>query len=188
MSNLPEIETSNVFLEQLFAPWREIIGNDYPGYRNHVYRMVQCCWAISMTRGQALSKEDKQKTMIAAVFHDIGIWTDHTVDYIGPSIPPAVAYLQASGLDAWEEEISLMISEHHKLRRYTGEHAHLVELFRQADLVDFSLGMVKNGLPKHYIAALKQALPNAGFHKGLLIKGSKWFVRHPFNPAPMMKW
>lgn len=188
MSSLPKIETDIAYLEALFEPWKSIIGRDYNGYRNHVYRMVQFAWAISALNGTPLSKEDKQKTMIAAVFHDIGIWTDNTVDYIEPSIPPAMTYLEKNNLDEWKNEIRLMISEHHKLRTYTGEFAELVELFRQADLVDFSLGIFKHNLPKDFIRQMKQALLNEGFHKGLVAKSGKWLIKHPLRPAPMMKW
>jgi len=188
MSAPLKVETQIQYLETLFTPWRTLIGNDYPGYRNHVYRMVQFCWALKQAQGKTLSKEDKQKIMIAAAFHDIGIWIENTVDYIEPSIPPAMAYLESQNLSDWKDEVKLMISEHHKLREYTGEYQEIVELFRKADLVDFSLGLVKFNLPKSYIQAIKAALPNAGFHIGLVKKASKWFIRHPLNPAPMMKW
>jgi len=188
MSSLYKVETQIPYLEDLFTPWKTVIGADYEGYRNHVYRMVQFCWALKQAQGESLSEEDKKKTMIAGVFHDIGIWTEHTVDYIEPSISPAMAYLDTHQLSSWKSEIRLMISEHHKLRKYTGDYQDMVELFRKGDLVDFSLGMAKFDLPKNYIKEMKSDLPNAGFHKGLIKKASKWFLRHPLNPAPMMKW
>jgi len=194
MSIEPElkIETHLPYLEELLIPWKDIIGHDYLGYKNHVYRMVQFCWALKQIRGQVLTSDDKQKIMIAATFHDIGIWLGHTLDYLDPSIPPAMQYLESQGLDNWKREIELMISEHHKLSPYTGElldaeHQEIVELFRQGDAIDFTLGMVKFDLPKSYIKALKAAIPNQGFHLGLLKKGMLWFLRHPLNPAPMMK-
>lgn len=178
-----KINTDIALLETIFADWKSVIGADYLGYRNHVYRMVHCCFAL-----QDCSAEESDKIIIAAVFHDLGIWIDQTLDYIGPSLPPALRYLSENGLEAWSEEISLMISEHHKLNKYTNEKYPLVELFRKADLVDFSLGLVRFGLPKAYLSALNEAFPNEGFHKGLVKKAGKWFLRHPFNPAPMMKW
>ncbi len=33
-------------LEEILAPWKHDIGADYPGYRNHVYRMVHFCFAL----------------------------------------------------------------------------------------------------------------------------------------------
>ncbi len=188
MKSQTKIETHIPFIEELFEPYRILIGEDYQGYRNHAYRMVQFTWHLSLSKDGVLSEDDKKKTLIAAVFHDLGIWLENTLDYLEPSVPPAVQYLKNHQLSHWEQEVKLMITEHHKLRQYADEHHHLVELFRKGDLVDFSLGLVTFGLPKSYINELKTALPNAGFHNGLLKKGGKWFLRNPFNPFPMMKW
>jgi len=175
-------------LEAIFADWEDVIGADYDGYRNHVYRMINCCFAL-----KTCTEEEQQKIIIAGAFHDIGIWIDNTMDYIPPSLPPAKAYLKANGLEKWDEEISLMISEHHKLRPYKDRLGKdnpdmLVELFRKGDLVDFSLGLFKFGIDKAYLKSLKAAFPNSGFHTGLVKKSIKRFLRHPLNPAPMMKW
>jgi hypothetical protein len=170
-------------LEALLSPWRDLIGPDYEGYRNHVHRMVACCLAL-----RPCSEEEAQKLCIAGCFHDIGLWTARTLDYLPPSVPPAMEYLQREGLEAWSEEIRLMIMEHHKLRPYAGTAYPLVELFRKGDLVDFSLGLFRFGLPTSFIAELKTAYPNAGFHRNLVRLALRWFVRHPLNPAPMMKW
>jgi len=187
-----KIETHLPYLEALLAPWQDTIGSDYPGYKNHVYRMVQFCWALKQTRGETLTQDDKKKIMIAGAFHDIGIWVANTLDYLPPSIPPAMEYLKSQGLEDWQQEITLMINEHHKLSVYKNTQLDqntvaMVELFRQGDVIDFSLGLVKFELPKSYILAMKSAIPNKGFHLGLLKKGMRWFVRHPLNPAPMMK-
>lgn len=178
-----QIEQQIPLLEEIFTDWKAVIGDEYLGYRNHVYRMIHFCLAL-----RKCSEEEKQKIIIAAAFHDIGIWIEDTVDYIEPSIPPAVDYLQQNGLVEWIEEISLMITEHHKMRTYGGDYFPLVELFRKGDLVDFSLGTVKFGLPKQEIKEVKAAFPNANFHKNLGKRAARWFVRHPLNPAPMMKW
>ena len=188
MSEVLTVETHIPFLEELLLPWRGVIGDDYQGYRNHVYRMVQFTFLINRIQGGHLSEDDKKKIMIAAVFHDIGIWVKGTLDYLEPSLPPAMKYLEEHQLAHWKDEVRLMITEHHKLREYQGDYQEMVELFRKGDLVDFSLTMVKFNLPKSYITEMKNALPNAGFHIGLLKKGFKWFLRHPINPVPMMKW
>lgn len=184
-----KIDTSIDFLEALLAPWQSVIGLDYQGYRNHLYRMVHCCVAL---QGHAELSECKEETLqklcIAACFHDMGIWIENTVDYIGPSLPPARAYLHEHGLDAWTDEVLLMISEHHKVSRYTNDAFPLVEVFRQGDLVDFSLGQIRFGLDKAFIKQLKETFPNAGFHSMLMSRAAKWFIRHPLNPVPMMKW
>ena len=170
-------------VQGILGEWQSVIGPDYEGYRNHAVRMAIFCSSL-----RPCSEEEKQKIAIAAAFHDIGIWTAKTVDYIEPSVPPALEYLKKNNLQHWAEEITLMISEHHKLTRYKDEKYPLVELFRQGDLVDFSLGLAKFGLAADHIAVVKNEYPNAGFHKNLVKLASAWFVRHPWNPAPMMKW
>ncbi|MBL4617049.1 MAG: hypothetical protein JKY46_05095 [Robiginitomaculum sp.] len=170
-------------VDAILNDWKEVIGKDFDGYRNHVYRMVNCCLWL-----ETCSKQEMQKIQIAAAFHDIGIWVDNTLDYIPPSVPPAVKYLTDQGLQDWQQEISLMITEHHKLRSYKEHPQMLIELFRKGDLVDFSLGLFRFGLDKTMLRELKSIFPNAGFHKGLIKKSLKWFIRNPLNPAPMMKW
>jgi len=177
------IENQIPLLESILTDWKDIIGSEYDGYRNHVYRMIHCCLAL-----RDCTPEERDKIIIAGAFHDIGIWIDDTIDYLPPSIPPALAYLEAHNLAAWTEEISLMITEHHKLREYKNESYPLVELFRQGDLVDFSLGLAKFGLTKSYIKRLKAAFPNANFHKNLAKRAARWFIKNPLNPVPMMKW
>jgi hypothetical protein len=81
-----------------------------------------------------------------------------------------------------------MISMHHKLKRYQDARYPLVEIFRQGDLVDFSLGIVKCGLPNAYIKRVKNTFPNAGFHKRLVQLELGWVSKHPLNPAPVFKW
>jgi len=177
------IEKEIPLLEEIFSDWKKVIGNEYLGYRNHVYRMIHFCLAL-----RDYNEEEKEKIIIAAAFHDIGIWIDDTVDYIPPSVPPAMEYLKNRGLEAWSSEIELMITEHHKLREYKNEAFPLVEVFRKGDLVDFSFGLFRFNVTKAYIKEIKATFPNAEFHKNLGKRAAKWFMKHPFNPVPMMKW
>ena len=145
--------------------------------------MLNFCFYLTIP-----SKEERKKLIIAAAFHDIGIWSDNTVDYLPPSLKQAREYLKANGLEDWTEEIELIINEHHKVRPFKDERYPLVEWFRRADLVDFSLGLIKNGVSKSFIDEVKEALPNAGFHKRLMQLIWKQIKKEPLNPAPMMKW
>lgn len=178
-----KIETEIVLLEEIFAEWQSLIGAEYLGYRNHVYRMVHFCQMLTDCDEQA-----RQKILIAGAFHDLGIWIEDTVDYIPPSLPPMLAYLQSQGLEAWSEEIRLMITEHHKLRPYDDQALPLVEIFRQGDLVDFSMGLFRFGIARSTVQAVRAAFPNAGFHAALARRAGRWFLKHPLNPLPMMKW
>ena len=71
------------------------LGNDRVAYRNHVYRVVNLCVAIVGGRSEV------EKIAAAAVFHDLGIWTNRTFDYIAPSIALARKYLVARALEDW---------------------------------------------------------------------------------------
>ena len=177
------IETSNDLIEEILALWKDRIGSDYSGYRGHVYRMFNFCLAL-----RPCTEEEKEKLAIAACFHDIGLWSDHTVDYIPPSVAQARMYLSNIGRQAWSEEIELMVEMHHKVRAIQGSRYPLVELFRKGDLVDFSLGVFTFGIPRSYTRQVKATLPNNGFHKFLMKGAREWFSKHPFSAPPFMKW
>lgn len=177
------IENEIGLLETILGQWKSAIGKDYTAYRNHVYRMIHFCWAL-----RECGEEDRKKIVIAGAFHDIGIWSDSTIDYLPPSCARAREYLRENKLDAWIPEIELMIDEHHKVRRYEDSRYPLVEVFRKADLVDVSLGLVKFGLPSATVSEVKRAFPNAGFHKRLASIAGEWFSGHPLKMPPFYKW
>ncbi|NER34863.1 MAG: hypothetical protein F6J93_12710 [Oscillatoria sp. SIO1A7] len=177
------IEARIPLLEEIFSDWKETIGSEYEGYKNHVYRTIHFCLAL-----RECSEEEREKIIIAGAFHDIGIWIEDTVDYIPPSVPPAMEYLKNRNLEVWSKEIKLMITEHHKIGEFKDEMHPLVEVFREGDLVDFSFGTFKFGIPSAYINEVKATFPNSDFHKNLGKRAIKWFGNHPLNPAPMMKW
>ena len=188
-TNKYDIQTSIPLLEEIFREWQSVIGSEYQGYRNHVYRMSQFVIALLEKESERKATDDeKSKIFIAAAFHDIGIWIENTVDYIEPSIPPAQQYLESVGKSEWKKEITLMISEHHKVTKFKQAEYPLVELFRKGDLVDFSLGIIRYGLKKDFVTTMKVLIPNENFHKNLGKRAWRWFLKHPLNPAPMMKW
>ena len=67
------------------------------------------------------SEEERTKLAIGTCFHDIGLWSDHTVDFLPPSIEQAKRYLAETGRKGWCEEIALMIEWHHKVRPYRNQ-------------------------------------------------------------------
>ena len=174
-------------LEEILAPWKDDIGSDYPGYRNHIYRMVHFCFALGEC-GPGWSDDSRRKVIIAGCFHDLGIWSDRTFDYLPPSIVRAHTYLKQNALEHWGPEIELLIDNHHRLRAYKDTRYPLVELFRKADLVDVSLGLVTFGLSRRYIGRVKALFPNAGFHWRLVRLVGGWAPRHPGSPLPFLRW
>ena len=176
------IVTKDDLIEDILALWKDRIGEDYPGYRGHVYRVFNFCLAL-----RSCTEEERVKLAIAACFHDIGLWSAHTVDYIPPSVSEVEGYLSGTGRAEWSEEVGLMVDMHHQIRVYKDGRYPLVELFRKGDLVDFSLGFFKCGLPSAYVHEVKKAIPNNGFHRFLMKGAREWFAAHPLSPPPFMK-
>lgn len=166
--------------DDILDRWQRELGGDAVAYRNHVHRVIHFCDAY--VHGDA---DQRDKVVIAACFHDLGIWANGTWDYIPPSIVLAIDYLREQQLEHWSGEIETMIAEHHKLTRHRDA---LVEAFRRSDLTDVSLGLIRFGLPAGYVREVKARYPNAGFHKRLVQLAAAWWARHPLRPLPVLKW
>lgn len=169
-------------VDEILGSFDSALGRDARAYGNHVYRVVNLCFATGDHDAEA-----REKIEIAGAFHDLGIWTEGTLDYLRPSELAAAKYLVARGRETWIPEITEMIEMHHRVRSCAESRSPLVEAFRRADVADFSLGLFRMGLPRELIAALKAEFPNSGFHKRLVQLGVKWTARHPLNPLPMFR-
>ena len=177
------IEQELPLLEQLLTDWETVLGNELTGYKNHIYRVIHYCFWL-----QDCDEEDKQKLIIAGVFHDLGAWTKNTMDYLPPSAELAKTYLNQSNLSAWSEEIELMITMHHKLTPFKDPRFPLVEAFRKSDFIDVTRGNFRYGIPKNYIDAVKSTFPPCGFYNYANQSVVEWIKKNPFNPLPMLKW
>ena len=175
---LTEIATLDGLLQAHAAE----LGKDFTAYRNHTYRVVNLCVALSSDDSEQL-----EKMAIAAAFHDLGIWTDGTFDYLHPSIRLASAHLVQSGRAEWTPEITEMILEHHKISAYRGNPDWLVEPFRRADWIDVSRGLRAFGLSRSLLREIFSAWPSAGFHKRLVQLELKRLRTHPWSPLPMFR-
>lgn len=175
------MEYFHKIIEDLMQKFKPAMGADYEKYKNHVYRVFSNCLLIDS------DKINEEKYAIATVFHDIGIWTDHTIDYLNPSVERAKIYLTETGKQDWINEITLMIYWHHKVSKYKGEHEKIAETFRKADWIDVSLGLLSFGFDKKKIKAARRRLPNRGFHWFLVKQIIKNLFKHPLNPLPMFK-
>jgi len=175
------MEYQNQAIENLLWNFKDDIGPHYDKYKNHVHRVFLFCRLMDD------DKSNVEKYAIASIFHDIGIWTKHTFDYLKPSIEQACIHLTKIGRQDWIEEISLMISFHHKISRYRGKHELIVENFRKADWIDVSLGLLNLGVDKKKIKEIRKTIPTLGFHRFLLAVSLNNFLKHPLNPLPMFK-
>ena len=175
--------TSLPTVDEVLNGHASALGPDFIGYRNHVYRVANLCFAIMKD-----SHVELEKIAVAAVFHDLGIWTDRTFDYIAPSVALARAHLAARGMADWIPEIEAMIVDHHKVTSARATPQSLVESFRRADWIDVSRGFRRFGLPRPFIAAVVATWPSAGFHRRLVALTIDRFSKHPLSPLPMVKW
>jgi hypothetical protein len=150
----------------------------FEGYRNHAHRIYNYVRAIS-----SLSAEDEEKIAIAAAFHDLLAFDG--LDYLEPSIEEAGKYLRETGREAWDREVAHVIAFHHRVRPYRGEFATLVEPFRRADWNDFTMGLVRAGIPREVRKAADKELPVSDFVPKAVTKVAlSWLPRHPLRPAP----
>jgi hypothetical protein len=182
-ANHPGLIMNLPTVERVLDDHASVLGHDRIAYRNHVYRVANLCLAIQGDRPIEL-----EKLAVAAVFHDLGIWTNHTFDYIAPSVALAREHLTARGMADWIPEIEAMIVDHHKVTSSRTDQHSLVESFRRADWIDVSLGLRRFGLSRTFVAAVRTTWPDAGFHRRLVeLTLDRWW-KHPLNPLPMVKW
>lgn len=176
------VERELPLVEDILGSYKDVIGRDFQAYRNHVYRVVNLCYGAG-----DFDAETKQKIQIAGCFHDIGIWLASTMDYLEPSESVAKSYLNNTGKEDWVPEVLEMIEKHHCVRSCVDPSQPLIELFRRADVADFSLGLFSMGFSRVSISTLKSEFPNAGFHLRLMQLGSAWIFKNPLNPLPMFR-
>ncbi|NTU53313.1 MAG: HD domain-containing protein [Chlorobiaceae bacterium] len=170
-------------IDHLIEPWFPVLGRDFKGYRNHCCRVYLFCCALD-----GAEREQREKIAIAAVYHDLGIWTEGTFDYLQPSRRLAQSYLALTGQTEWADEIETMIEEHHKVTAWSNSCEWLVESFRKADWIDLSLGAFTFGLDRQYINEIRRRYPNAGFHSTLTRLTFERIKTNPKDPLPMFRW
>jgi len=179
---MPALNTF-ALVDDILSSHAQALGPDLPAYRNHVTRMLHFVFAIAPQL-----QRTAQQLLIAGAFHDLGIWTARTFDYIDPSLRLAHDYLVTQGLLPLWPEVHLIIEQHHKLRTYSGPFAPSVEAFRRGDLVDLSLGLIRSGLSREFIQMVRDQFPNAHFHARLAAFTGQQFLRTPLKPLPMLRW
>jgi hypothetical protein len=170
----------NEIIDSILYSYKNDLGKHFEQYRNHVYRVYN--FAVPYV---TLEKEIKILS-IASAFHDLGIWTHDTFDYLKPSIALAKKYSEINNLNAEAiTEIETIINEHHKLSRV--KTSKLAEIFRQADMVDLTWGLIRNGRTIANIKMMKKVFPNKGFHVHLTKLFFNNLLKYPLKPLPMYK-
>ena len=170
----------NETIDLILNSYKTDLGDSFEQYRNHVYRVYN--FAIQRLTNQ----KDINTLNIAVAFHDLGIWTNKTFDYIKPSIDLAKQYCMKQSIDSITiAEIELIIEDHHKLTKI--KKSELAEIFRQADLVDLTFGLISNQIDTKNIRIIKETFPNKGFHLKLFRLFIKNLIQNPLKPLPMYK-
>lgn len=153
------------------------IGEDYEAYRGHIYRVYT--YANHFLNGD---DEGFSRAISAAlVYHDIGLWTDHTLAYLEPSRDRAVQNLHSTFSDEEMNLIRDIIYWHHKMTPFEGAHANIVNAVRKADWIDATRGLIHQGMPKIHIKDVVSAIPYGGFHEMLMGFGFKLYGRSPYR-------
>lgn len=175
-----DISPSHPVLDDVFA--RFDLGVARRAYGNHAYRVYNYARRIL---GHARHDDE---VAIASAFHDIGIWTDGTFDYLPPSIARARAYTDEHAHGTSADRVAAIIDNHHVVRRIgAGAHADVVEAFRLADRVDVSGGWLRGGLTLTFVREVEATFPYEGFHGTLVRTALAWMMRHPLRPLPMLR-
>jgi hypothetical protein len=184
-----EITDRFALVDQVLDGFSGALGANLSAYKNHIYRVLNYYLDLRQQR-EPESRFVPDSVLIAAAFHDLGVWVHGTFDYIEPSVELAKAHLAEHGLSALHSEVEGIIRYHHKLSPFRGspQSSDAIETFRRADLVDVSSGLIARGLPRTRIAEVKAVFPDLGFHRQLLNLTLNQFCQAPLRPLPMVCW
>lgn len=171
------IEQSSTIDEILNAHHLDL-GKDHLGYSGHCYRL------LNYVRLMEISEEDMLLLEVTIAYHDLGIWTNKTMDYLEPSWQLAKAYVEKHQLDIDLNHLELIIKGHHKLGVISN--SPLAEHLRKADQIDLSFGTISHGIDKVGAKQIRAMFPNHGFQMKVLRKVTAYAFCHPLKPFPML--
>lgn len=185
--DLPPDDTFHAFTEHIVLDteldkFSVAVGDEMDAYRNHCLRVLS--FAVAHLGGvKMVSSKSVDVMALALAYHDLGLWSDGALDYLEPS----ARQLEASTRETVEDEdvfsandiatARAIITEHHKLTDYhsddKGINANLVNAIRKGDWADFTIGIVRFGLPAGFVESAYTKIPEAGFHMILTTMGGR---------------
>ncbi len=177
----PAIVDRHPLIEEILASHGDCARGDdagFRGYHGHVYRV------LNLARALAPDDDDRDdKLAVAAAFHDLAAFDG--LDYLAPSIRLQDAWLAQTGREAWSEELAVVVAEHHRFTPYRGVHARLAEPFRRADLADLSQGLIRSGVSRDYLKAVRKTFDVGTFFTRTVPRATlRNLVHHPLDPLP----
>lgn len=167
-------------MDNILESYKGYLGADYQKYRGHCYRLINYMIALG------LGEEDLEVCQYAIPFHDLGIWTAQTMDYLAPSCEEAIKYIKKNNENIDSKQVSNIINNHHKITKIKGDSG--AELLRKADLIDLTTSFVSFGIDKKTKKIIKQRFPYHGFQFFIYKKVMKHAIRNILNPFPMLKF
>lgn len=177
----PPVVTTHPLIEEILDAHAGSSRGDvagYAGYRGHVYRVFNFARVLV---DEADDRDDK--LAIAAAFHDVEAFAG--LDYLAPSIRVQDAWLERTGRGAWADELAVIVAEHHRFTPYRGPYARLAEPMRRADLADVSQGLIRSGIPRDHVRAVREAIDVGPFFTRTVPRAAvRNLVRHPLDPLP----
>jgi hypothetical protein len=106
-----EVVERHPILEQVFDTWAAVLGPARSAYRGHAYRVYNFARAI------AGSPRWDDVLAIASAYHDLGIWSDRTFDYLAPSVQRAADDVREHRLEIPVDIVADIIANQHALVR-----------------------------------------------------------------------
>jgi len=168
--------TSTQVIDTVLDRYSDALGTGASLYRNHVYRGLNY-------QLQILDTGPTDLVALAWAVHDLGLWTEHTLDYLPPSLRLAKDLAEEFHVGD-VEGLERMIQFHHGVRRVADP---LAESFRVADRTDV-WGRWRGPIRAQDIDATSDRFPDCGFHRFLQKSLVAYALRHPLRPFPMLRW
>jgi hypothetical protein len=181
-------------LDRLLNNYKELINDDFQGYKNHIYRVLTYSLHYLDADKTQDGKVLKYLPVIEAalVYHDIGLWTDRRLSYLELSSSRAKMEFENSWSVDKLELLHNIIYYHHKITPFTGTNEKIVNAVRKSDWIDASLGIVNHGMSSAHIRSVNAALSDSGFHYTLATIGHRYygnnFVRILSEVSSIFEW
>jgi hypothetical protein len=144
---------------------RDASGSVDGPMERHCLRCRHLAARVAADRGWVL---DGEVLTVAALLHDIGLYPPYasrSASYVADGAALAREMLPAHG---WSQEritrCADAIDRHHELRGQL-RHGAEVEALRRADLIDVSGGLVRFGVGRDRLAALRAEVPRRGLYR-----------------------
>lgn len=172
-------------IDPILDSFADAIGGHGRIYRHHCLYVAH---AVRALVPEPAARHDRALG-IAAAFHDLGLFTEGTIDYLEPSVILAAAYCESEGAADLVPLVTRLIENHHKITPVRdGPEVDLVDAFRRADWQFVMMGAYPGALGWRAHRELKRALPTPGFHRFIVGHSVRHVRSGARNPLPVLRW